>query len=1127
MSPTLRRATRANPDVESQDVVMEDVRKAGEDDNPEQTTEREKATDGIEEGGIATRRKRGRPPGASTQKPIKPVTASKRKGRSSKKRVLETDDVEPEPMELFTEEILPEDGAEADANQQAKSQLEDDLHEKLSSGGDETGELRNVLGPESSASINVQPPTPTTPRPPASPQAISTTTTTTTIVSVAASPDPSSLSLLRNLPVMLSPTLPPVSERHVEEFSPVSDLEVRNADDGDEEVEEVGGVVSQRRSSKDITSIPAPSPSLKVELPRVPASSTHFFTEDAYDRYSINSVRQVFERKRKAAIPTTSAARTVIPSAASSSTTLATSAATTSAALRKGDVDFIGGLLESITAQGGKEKESVGPGDDAESTVRNGATSGSAKQSPQKSAPNIFMPKIIKPISSAASVTVSTPSPSQPAPITSSSPRTSIPAAPLDMIIALASINGDNGQPSLPDMQQYQQYQQETPHSRLTKEEHLKFLQMEELLKTNPSLVSEVDRATHQRHIIILAEEREAFREWQRERMKESDKLNVLNESIERQIKQYLEVERRRILEQYPRYYEFHHTVSVSVSAPGPKEPILTHKATLLRVGSWCCCKVPNLAEPIKISQDRKYWSTSPMNAIGITNGEKAEPGSEIDEKDETTYWRKKIPPVVSKDFQIHLLLAQHDIHVVISSGGLSAIVDLQSSLDTEWEIPVMVTAKDEGKGTRLGGAGDRSKTIFIDKPLPRKRMTPRDCNQKFYDTAFKSMCLDYEGRSDVNDTRILSGKTSSNEKDSVEDAVQPEISAAASFPPPIGSSIRSPILQPTVVTESIPDITMRDADAEQTKQPPFDGENLTYTLWSFGELNVLVRYRADGYIPEAGSDGKLLSRTIGIKTKLEYQLKEGWWEETTAAERARAWIYSYIRGHAHILVARLNVLGNEVVRVERRQMIDIFEGTKCLTPGAYLVSHKKGDWNATVYKSTAASPSSTSTSIYDLHETHHNPPVLDTDTTSAFVPAWGGPKEQVPWTFAPVALQSRKGVVSQGEKATGLRYCFQFADTGTCSKTDCSFKHVPGDQVDVSNRFSSENCPTPSSAASGKVTKRKKKKKKEQDAGDSPIYAPSHDWHDMDHGGDMDNGRAGGDDFEMLLNKHEGGDAQ
>lgn len=56
----------------------------------------------------------------------------------------------------------------------------------------------------------------------------------------------------------------------------------------------------------------------------------------------------------------------------------------------------------------------------------------------------------------------------------------------------------------------------------------------------------------------------------------------------------------------------------------------------------------------------------------------------------------------------------------------------------------------------------------------------------------------------------------------------------------------------------------MRDADAE-AKQPPFDGENLTYTLWSFGELNVLVRYRADGYIPEAGSDGKIL---VSIHTK-------------------------------------------------------------------------------------------------------------------------------------------------------------------------------------------------------------------------------------------------------------------
>ncbi|RUP43699.1 hypothetical protein BC936DRAFT_136843 [Jimgerdemannia flammicorona] len=601
------------------------------------------------------------------------------------------------------------------------------------------------------------------------------------------------------------------------------------------------------------------------------------------------------------------------------------------------------------------------------------------------------------------------------------------------MMTALAAIGGDNVLPSPTEVYHVpppSQRQHGMPYSRLTKEEHLRFLQAEELLRTNPSLVSDIDRTTHQRHVTILAEEREAFREWQRERAKETDLMNELNISIKQQVDRYLETKRCRVIEQYP--------------------------------GSWCRCVVPNLADPIKIPLDREYWATSASGSPAILNENM---------KVFTTKCVFQITPAVSKDPIIPPLLAQRDIHVVISSGALAAIVELQSSLDTEWEIPVTVVSPKEFEG---GNTSDKAtkihplpfwfisvrvtcvvlsatvKTIYIDKPLLKKRMTPRERNQKFYGAAFKSMCLDFKSKSDVNDNRVLSEHPSDEKEKEIQRESDMAQVPSPSFPPPIGSSIRSPNLEPIKVTDSIPDIEMADANVEQAKQQPYDGENLTYTLWSFGELDVLVRYRSDGYVSEAGPDGKIVPRTIGLKTKLEYQLDEGWWEETTTTERARSWIYSYVRGHAHILVARFDVLRNEVIRVERRQMIDIFEGkwnpmpyskllhhlfTKlyALSPGTYLVAHKKGDWNVTVYKSTPSPPSSTSTSLYDLHDAHRSLPSLDGDSISTFVPAWGGPKGQVPWTFPP------------GEKlgtytpSAGIKYCFQFADTGTCSKSDVS----------------------------------------------------------------------------------------
>lgn len=61
----------------------------------------------------------------------------------------------------------------------------------------------------------------------------------------------------------------------------------------------------------------------------------------------------------------------------------------------------------------------------------------------------------------------------------------------------------------------------------------------------------------------------------------------------------------------------------------------------------------------------------------------------------------------------------------------------------------------------------------------------------------------------------------------------------------------------------------------------------------------------------------------MGIKTKLEYQLDLGS-EEITNLERARWWIYSYIRNNAHLILGHIDVLKNELVNVERRRMADI-----------------------------------------------------------------------------------------------------------------------------------------------------------------------------------------------------------
>lgn len=93
------------------------------------------------------------------------------------------------------------------------------------------------------------------------------------------------------------------------------------------------------------------------------------------------------------------------------------------------------------------------------------------------------------------------------------------------------------------------------------------------------------------------------------------------------------------------------------------------------------------------------------------------------------------------------------------------------------------------------------------------------------------------------------------------------------------------------------------------------------YNFWKFGDMNILIRCKAQAFIKSCENDKK--ARILGVKTKLEYQLDAGL-EETTILERACWWIYNYIRPDAHLMLGRINVLNNELHLVEWRKMIDI-----------------------------------------------------------------------------------------------------------------------------------------------------------------------------------------------------------
>lgn len=63
--------------------------------------------------------------------------------------------------------------------------------------------------------------------------------------------------------------------------------------------------------------------------------------------------------------------------------------------------------------------------------------------------------------------------------------------------------------------------------------------------------------------------------------------------------------------------------------------------------------------------------------------------------------------------------------------------------------------------------------------------------------------------------------------------------------------------------------------------------------------------------------------RYVGMKAKVEYQARKGF-EEITMSETARWWIYTFLRGDAHLKLARINIVDNVIADIEHKDMVSI-----------------------------------------------------------------------------------------------------------------------------------------------------------------------------------------------------------
>ncbi|GBC36260.1 uncharacterized protein OCT59_022068 [Rhizophagus irregularis] len=255
------------------------------------------------------------------------------------------------------------------------------------------------------------------------------------------------------------------------------------------------------------------------------------------------------------------------------------------------------------------------------------------------------------------------------------------------------------------------------PYSSMSSEEHLKYLQIEAVIYRNPELVSKEQRNFYQNMSERVINEQKNFERWQFERSKLF--VGHLNPLIENKVMNHLKYGRQSNINVYSRI-----ELTIGLNPASHGEPELKFKQKLSSIEKPFEFSIPpTVVNQIPFQLEKELW----LNDIPSANTLSAD----FAIKD---YWQKMRIPVVSQDPLIPEMLSNHKVDIVISSGGLTALVGLAESTDVDLEIPIKIVEFTKENSTL--------KTIYIDKPFVKKKMTPREINQVYYNTAFKSMAL-------------------------------------------------------------------------------------------------------------------------------------------------------------------------------------------------------------------------------------------------------------------------------------------------------------------------------------------------------------------------------------------------
>ncbi|CAO3569827.1 unnamed protein product [Mortierella alpina] len=313
--------------------------------------------------------------------------------------------------------------------------------------------------------------------------------------------------------------------------------------------------------------------------------------------------------------------------------------------------------------------------------------------------------------------------------------------------------------------------------SALTREEHRRYIMYQGILQNQhrdkqlPPLGPE-DKALWTLLQEKVEQERALVRQWNA-RIYRSRISGFFNPAIASALEGKFQRARRRVEEEYPRYYNFVQSIGLLLAGvPSAQEPLLLRKAStglgasegeasssrglLRRKGVVCPV---SLSRPIwptdengvplekAIEVDDRYWKCSePSSSTAApTTPKHAKQGKKLNEHDFRRRYipKKNVAPSVSLDPTVRQLSQEQNVHIALAASTLVALAKTLPSLASEWEIPVRVVLEDDDDGGKI-------KRIYVDKPLVPKRISELELTQAFYDGALKRLAVVGSAPTDV-----------------------------------------------------------------------------------------------------------------------------------------------------------------------------------------------------------------------------------------------------------------------------------------------------------------------------------------------------------------------------------------